>query len=75
MMQILREKKLFDDYSVREHNNKPEQRDIMRYQRSYVDFWLDNRWLEKQSKRRYRITELGEEVLSIFGKSSAMRKE
>ena len=75
MMQILNEKGLFDDYSTKEHNNKPEQKDIMKYQRNYVDFWLENRWLEKQSKRKYRITELGEEILSIFGKSYSIGKE
>ena len=69
MMQILHEKNLFEDYSKKDYNNKPEQKDIMRYQRNYIDFWLDNKWVEKQSKRRYKITELGEEVLSIFGKS------
>ncbi len=75
MMNILREKNLFDDYSTREYNNKPEQRDIMKYQRNYVDFWLDNRWVEKQSKRKYRITELGEEVLSIFEKSYSQKND
>ena len=69
MMQILNEKGLFDDYSKKDYNNKPEQKDIMKYQRNYIDFWMDNGWVEKQSKRRYRITEVGEEVLSIFGKS------
>ena len=53
---------------------KPEQKDIMRYQRNYIDFWLENRWVEKQSKRKYRITELGEEVLSIFEKSYSVDK-
>ncbi len=74
MMRILHEKGLFDDYDVREYNNKPEQKDIMRYQRNYIDFWLENRWVEKQSKRKYRITELGEEVLSIFEKSYSVDK-
>ena len=69
MMQILNEKGLFDDYSKKDYNNKPEQKDIMKYQRNYIDFWMENGWVEKQSKRRYRITEVGEEVLSIFGKS------
>ncbi len=75
MMQVLNEKGLFDDYSKKEYNNKPEQKDIMKYQRNYIDFWLENRWVEKQSKRKYRITELGEEILSIFGKSYSIGKE
>lgn len=75
MMQILNEKGLFDDYSTKEYNNKPEQKDIMKYQRNYIDFWLENRWVEKQSKRKYRITELGEEVLSIFEKSYSLKKD
>ncbi len=75
MMQILNEKGLFEDYSRKEYNNKPEQKDIMRYQRNYIDFWLDNRWVEKQSKRKYRVTELGEEVLSIFEKSYSLKKD
>ena len=75
MMQILHEKGLFDDYSKKEYNNKPEQKDIMKYQRNYVDFWMDNGWVEKQSKRRYRITEVGEDVLSIFAKSYSQSKK
>ncbi len=75
MMQILNEKGLFDDYSRKEYNNKPEQKDIMKYQRNYIDFWLDNKWVEKQSKRKYRVTELGEEVLSIFEKSYSLKRD
>ncbi len=75
MMQILNEKGLFDDYAKKDYNNKPEQKDIMKYQRNYIDFWLENRWVEKQSKRKYRVTELGEEVLSIFEKSYSLKKD
>lgn len=75
MMQILHEKGLFDDYSKKEYNNKPEQKDIMKYQRNYVDFWMDNGWVEKQSKRKYRITEVGEDVLAIFAKSYSQSRK
>lgn len=75
MMQVLRERNLFDDYSVKEYNNKPEQKDIMKYQRNYIDYWLDNGWVEKQSKRKYKITELGEEILSIFEKSYSQSRQ
>lgn len=69
MMSLLRNKGLFEEYSVKEFNHKPEQKDIMKYQRNYIDYWLENNWIEKLSKRRYKITELGNEILSVFGKS------
>lgn len=69
VMGILRDKGLFDEFSKLKHNSKPEQKDIMRYQRNYVDYWLDNNWIEKQSKRKYKVTDIGNEVLSVFGKS------
>lgn len=68
VMGKLREKGLFEPYGTNEFNGKPEQKEIMKYQRNYIDFWLDNRWIEKQSKRKYKVTELGNEVLSVFGK-------
>lgn len=75
MMGRLRKEGLFEEYDVKEYNHKPEQKDIMKYQRNYIDFWLDNGWIEKQSKRRYKITELGNEILSVFGKSYRQSRE
>ena len=68
MMSVLNEKGLFDNYK-KGYNGKPEQKEVMKYQRNYVDFWLSNGWLEKVSKRKSRITPTGNEILEIFSES------
>lgn len=68
MMAILNEKGLFDSYD-KGYNGKPEQKDVMKYQRNFVDFWISNGWIEKVSKRKSRITQTGNEILEIFSDS------
>ena len=74
MMKRLNEANLFDDYKVK-YNNKPEQKDVMRYQRNFVDLWIRDEWIEKVSKRKTRITAEGESILRIFAESYSIRKE
>lgn len=74
MMKRLNEANLFDDYKVK-YNNKPEQKDVMRYQRNFVDLWIRDEWIEKVSKRKTRITAEGESILRIFAESYRIRKE
>ena len=74
MMKRLNEANLFDDYKVK-YNNKPEQKDVMRYQRNFVDLWIRDEWIEKVSKRKTRITAEGESILKVFADSYAMGKE
>ncbi len=73
MMSILRDRGLFDEYS-RKYNNKPEQKDVMKYQRNYVDVWLENGWIEKVSKRKTKMTPAGLEILEIFSDGYHIRK-
>ena len=74
MMKRLNQAKLFDDYDVR-YNDKPEQKDIMRYQRNFVDLWIKDGWIEKVSKRKTRITSEGESILKVFSNSYAIKRE
>lgn len=74
MMRRLRDAGLFDDY-VTKYNDKPEQKDVMRYQRNFVDLWIRDGWIEKVSKRKTRITEEGESIIKVFSESYRIRKE
>lgn len=49
---------------------KFDQKTLMRYQRNYVDKWLENGWVERIGKRVLKITDEGESVLKIFVDSS-----
>ena len=51
------------------------QKDVMKYQRNYIDYWLKAKWLDKESKRKYVITEEGYRILEIFGKAYSKDKE
>lgn len=73
MMKRLNEAGLFEDYAMK-YNNKPEQKDIMRYQRNFVDLWIKDGWIEKVSKRRTRITSEGESILNVFSESYRIRR-
>lgn len=73
MMKRLNQAKLFDDYDVK-YNDKPEQKDIMRYQRNFVDLWIKDGWIEKVSKRKTRITPEGESILKVFSRSYCIKK-
>lgn len=74
MIKRLNQAGLFDDYKVR-YNDKPEQKDVMKYQRNFVDLWIRDEWIEKVSKRKTRITAEGESILKVFADSYAMGKE
>ena len=65
MMRLLNEKGLFGDYEKRP-TDRPEQKEVMRYQRNFVDYWLEKGWVEKVSKRRSRVTKRGRDVLDVF---------
>ncbi|MGN1045299.1 MAG: DUF6293 family protein [Candidatus Methanomethylophilaceae archaeon] len=67
MIRRLNEEGLFDDYA-KKYNDKPEQKDIMKYQRNFMDLWLKDGWVEKVSKRKTRITAEGESILKVFAK-------
>lgn len=74
MMKRLNEAKLFEDYDTG-YNDKPQQKDVMKYQRNFVDLWIKDGWIEKVSKRKTRITAEGESILKVFSKSYQIRKE
>ena len=74
MMKRLNEAKLFEDYDTG-YNDKPQQKDVMKYQRNFVDLWIKDGWIEKVSKRKTRITAEGESILKVFSKSYQIKKE
>ncbi len=74
MMKRLNQAKLFDDYDTK-YNDKPEQKDVMRYQRNFVDLWIKDGWIEKVSKRKTRITSEGESILKVFSNSYSIKRE
>lgn len=65
MMRLLNERGLFGDYE-KKPTDRPEQKEVMRYQRNFVDYWLEKGWVEKVSKRRSRVTKRGRDVLDVF---------
>ena len=73
MMRLLNEQGLFEDYD-KTPTGRPEQKDVMRYQRNYVDYWIDKGWVEKVSKRKSRVTRQGRDVLEVFCDSYSRRK-
>lgn len=68
MMGRLRDAGIIEGYETK-HNGMPVQKDIMKYQRNFVDLWLRDGWIEKVSKRKTRITPEGEVILSVFAES------
>ena len=60
MMRLLNEKGLFGDYE-KKPTDRPEQKE-----RNFVHYWLENGWVEKDSKRRTRVTKRGRDVLDVF---------
>jgi hypothetical protein len=73
MMKRLNEAKLFEDYDLK--YNKPQQKDIMRYQRNFVDLWIKDGWIEKVSKRKTSITAEGDSILKVFAESYKIRRD
>ena len=72
MMPILRDEGIMEPYDTRD-NDKPQQKAVMKYQRNFVDYWINNKWVEKVSKRKSVITQLGDDVLNVFYDSYAIK--
>ncbi len=65
MIPLLAEKGLIE-YTKAPGSNKPDQKSTMKYQRNYIDVWLEKGWVEKVSKREMRITDEGHTILDVF---------
>ena len=65
MIPLLAEKGLIE-YTTAPNSSKPDQKSTMKYQRNYIDVWLDKGWVEKVSKREMKITNEGNTILSVF---------
>ncbi len=74
MIKRLNEEGLFDDYD-KKYNDKPEQKDVMKYQRNFMDLWLKDGWVEKVSKRKTRITAEGESILKVFAEGYGIGRQ
>ena len=72
MMALLRDAGIMEPYETRD-NDKPQQKAVMKYQRNFVDYWINNGWVEKVSKRKSVVTQLGEDVLNVFYESYAVK--
>ena len=40
---------------------------IMKFKRNYLEVWLKEKWLEKQDRGEYIITDKGDQLLKIYG--------
>ena len=65
MIPLLAENGLME-YTAVKGTEKPDQKSTMKYQRNFIDVWLEKGWVEKVSKREMRITDEGRTILDVF---------
>ena len=52
--------------------DRPDQNTVMRYQRMFIEKWLEKGWIRKKTKRSVEITPAGQSILDVFYDSYAI---
>ena len=52
---------------VKDDNGRVKHSSVMEFRRYYLDNWINNGWIERSKKGKYRITDQGKMIINIFG--------